>query len=916
MTDYEKFIAAKALVDAPAGLHDVPALSPMLFEYQRDIVRWALIRGRACIWADCGLGKTPMQLEWSRHVPGRVLVFAPLAVSQQTIREGEKFGIEVAYARSQQDADIMPQKIIITNYEMIENFDASKWGGIVLDESSIIKSHDGATRDIILSKFCGVPFRLACTATPAPNDYMEIGNHAEFVGSMTREEMLAMFFVHDGGETQKWRLKGHAKRDFWKWLCSWAVMIRKPSDLGYSDDGFSLPPIVYHEHVIHADKPADGNLIALPAATLQERIAARRATIDLRVQKCAELVNKGLQINSECINFQECKQNTSKNTIARTETSGLLSQKNIRQTVRKGESNTCESIMPSISQLGINERQNSAQKFLQDEEKNTEQTSSTERQSRKVLASGQETTQKRHLLRTSDASDCLSTNSTRCFPSKDQGAQYAEESIPTHPIDDCTLTTATRRDLCADYCAQTAIPDSENSETTPNYFGRQWIIWCNLNGEGDALEQCIDGAVQVSGNDDAAFKEWAAIQFSLGKIRVLISKPKIFGFGLNFQNCANMAFVGLSDSWESYYQAVRRCWRFGQKNTVNVHVITADIEGAVVSNIKRKERDAENMAKEMVEHMKDINTAEVHGQTTRETSKYVRDVKRGENWEMHLADCVDVLRETPDDSLHFSVFSPPFSSLYTYSNSDRDMGNSKDDGEFMRHFGYMVKELYRALMPGRLVSFHCMNLPTSKQNHGFIGIRDFRGELIRLFESFGFIFHSEVCIWKDPVTAMQRTKALGLLWKQIKKDSCMSRQGIPDYLVTMRKPGDNPERVEHTADDFPVLLWQKYASPVWMDINPSDTLQKESARDDDDERHICPLQLEVIRRALKLWSNPGDVVFSPFGGIASEGYVALQEGRKFKGVELKRSYWVQGCANLAEAEAQSKDGDLFSMVQE
>jgi hypothetical protein len=241
------------------------------------------------------------------------------------------------------------------------------------------------------------------------------------------------------------------------------------------------------------------------------------------------------------------------------------------------------------------------------------------------------------------------------------------------------------------------------------------------------------------------------------------------------------------------------------------------------------------------------------------------------------------------------------------------MGNSKGDGEFMQHFGYMVKQLHRAMMPGRLVSFHCMNLPTSKTHHGYIGIRDFRGELIKLFESHGFIFHSEVCIWKDPVTAMQRTKALGLLWKQIQKDSCMSRQGIPDYLVTMRKAGDNEQRVTHTKEDFPVLLWQKFASPVWMDINPSDTLQRESAREDNDERHICPLQLEVIRRALKLWSNPGDTVFSPFAGIGSEGYVAIQEGRKFVGAELKESYWKQACANLEIAEREKTEGELFAL---
>jgi len=273
-----------------------------------------------------------------------------------------------------------------------------------------------------------------------------------------------------------------------------------------------------------------------------------------------------------------------------------------------------------------------------------------------------------------------------------------------------------------------------------------------------------------------------------------------------------------------------------------------------------------------------------------------------EKWAVYNGDCIEVMKGLKDESIHFSIFSPPFASLYTYSNSDRDMGNCKDYDDFFNHFSFLVSELYRVLKPGREVAFHCMNLPTSKQNHGYIGIQDFRGDLIRVFQKGGFYYHSEVCIWKDPVISMQRTKALGLLHKQLKKDSCMSRQGIPDYLVVMRKPGDNPERVTHTNENFPVGVWQQYASPIWMDINPSDTLQKESARDDKDERHICPLQLEVIRRALRLWTNPNDIVFSPFAGIGSEGYVAIQEGRRSIGVELKESYYKQAVGNMKAAE--------------
>lgn len=272
---------------------------------------------------------------------------------------------------------------------------------------------------------------------------------------------------------------------------------------------------------------------------------------------------------------------------------------------------------------------------------------------------------------------------------------------------------------------------------------------------------------------------------------------------------------------------------------------------------------------------------------------------------LYNGDSCEVLKAIPDNSIHFEIYSPPFASLYTYSNSERDLGNCRTKSEFFEHFEYIVKELYRVLMPGRIMAVHCMNLPTSKERDGQIGIQDFRGDLIRLFQEAGFIYHSEVCIWKDPVIAMQRTKALGLLHKQLKKDSCMSRQGIPDYLVVMRKQGENPERVTHTNDSFPVGIWQRYASPVWDDINQSDTLQASSVREQEDERHICPLQLTVIRRALNLWTNEGDTILTPFAGIGSEMYVALENKRKAVGIELKDSYYnqaVKNCQSVSEVE--------------
>lgn len=736
---YSDFLARKALTDPATGITDPPAVASHLFPYQADIVRWALRRGRSAIFADCGLGKTPMQLEWARqvhaHTGAPVLILAPLAVAGQTCAEGTKFGVPVRYAK---DGSTLASGITITNYERLDSFDPSVFGGIVLDESSILKAFDGATRTALIETFRETPFRLACTATPAPNDYTELGNHAEFLGVLTRLEMLATFFVHDGGATQDWRLKGHAQRNFWTWLCSWAVMLRRPSDLGYSDEGFTLPPYTLEQHTV-ASPASDGALFALEAQSLQERLAARRDSIGTRVAKCAELVN------------------------------------------------------------------------------------------------------------------------TRPGP---------------------------------------------------------WVVWCALNAESDALTAAIPGAVAVEGANTAEEKEARLLSFARGEIRVLVTKPSIAGFGMNWQHCRQMAFVGLSDSWEQYYQAVRRCWRFGQCATVNVHLITSEAEGAVVANIKRKDADAAAMAESMVEHTKALSTAAMHeAGRTRSQVEYQTNATADPSgrWTMYLGDCVDVLRSLPTSSVDFSIFSPPFASLYTYSASDRDMGNVRNHGEFFQHFSFAVAELARVIRPGRLVSFHCMNLPTSKVRDGVIGLTDFRGELIRLFQSHDFIYHSEVCIWKDPVTAMQRTKALGLLHKTIRTDSSMSRQGIPDYLVTMRAPGENEAPIAHTAGEFPVTLWQRYASPVWMDINPSDTLQYRSAREHEDEKHICPLQLEVIRRALMLWSNPGDVVLSPFAGIGSEGHVAIEEGRRFLGIELKPSYYRQAVANLKAAHVAAAD-DLFANV--
>lgn len=723
--NYEQFLTNKIQFDRPSGFdasdtnlsRGVGDLE--LFPFQSAIVKWALKRGRAAIFADTGLGKTAMQSAWSwavhQYTGNRVLILAPLCVAPQTVEEAAKFGIPIRYVRE------MPENgdtgIFITNYEMIDRFEPwiqkGYFDGVVLDESSILKHQDSKTRRRLIELCSQIPYRLSCTATPSPNDYMELGGQAEFLGVMGTMEMLSMFFIHDSGETSKWRLKGHGKTKFWEWMSQWAVFVKRPSDLGFDDSGYLLPELRIHERVVQTGKPV--------GQTLSERNRARRETVDQRVAECAALVN---------------------------------------------------------------------------------------------------------------------------------------------------------------------------ASTEP------FIVWCNLNDESAKLAAAIPGAVEVRGSDKIEVKEERIRTFNEGRARVIITKASITGYGINWQHCAQMAFVGLNDSYEDLYQAIRRCYRFGQKRPVDVHLISADSEGAVMENIKRKEAQAQEMSDQMIAHMRDFCRREVT-ELKREKSDYVRDRFAGEDFEIHLADCVDLARELPDNSLDYSIFSPPFSSLYTYSNSDRDMGNSKDDDGFFNHFRFLVSELYRAMKPGRNVSVHVMNLPTSKQHFGYIGIRDFRGDIIRLFRDAGFIFHSEVCVWKDPVVAMQRTKALGLLWKQIKKDSAMSRQGIPDHVVTFRKDGENPNPVWHTPEEFPVRLWQELASPCWMDIKQSNTLNRKLARDEEDERHICPLQLDLIERCLFLWTRPGDVVFSPFTGIGSEGYVATAMGRRFIGSELKRSYFEVAKSNLS-----------------
>lgn len=744
---YEAFLQSKKITTPPSGFTDLcnPALDERaMFPFQRAVVEWAVRRGRACIFADTGLGKTRMQLAWAEQVHlftgNRVLILAPLCVAQQTVAEGASIGINVKYVREfQANGDT---GIYITNYEMLEHFEEAisngYFDGIVIDEASILKSFRGATRNQIIAAASKLPYRLACTATPAPNDFMELGNQAEFVGAMTSTRMLSTFFTHDGSvtddHTHKWRLKGHARELFWEWMSQWAVFIKKPSDIGYEDHGYDLPPIQYVDHKVHSDFKFDGFLLPQVAATIQERGQAKRETIEERVEKTAAIVN---------------------------------------------------------------------------------------------------------------ASDA------------------------------------------------------------------PFIVWCHLNGESESLVKAIPNSVEVTGSMPLDLKEKNILKFTSGEVRVIVTKPSIAGFGMNWQHCHNMVFVGLNDSFEQFYQAVRRCYRFGQTKEVNVHIISTNLDVAVVANIQRKQLQAETITKEMAGYMREFQTEKFKAGTDRKET-YQTEIRRGQNWEMRLGDCCALIKELPDQSVDYSIYSIPFAQLYSYSNSERDMSNARSIEEFYAHYEFLTKDLLKKMRPGRNVSIHLMQLRTLKSVDGYIGLKDFRGDIIRAMQRAGFVYQSEVCIWKDPVVEMQRTKALGLLYKQLRADGSMSRQGLADYVCTFRAPGQNEKPVTHESSDIPLPLWQRLASPVWMDIEQGKTLNRVEARENEDERHICPLQLPVIERCLHLWSNPGDLVLSPFAGIGSEGYQAIKMKRRFIGFELKRQYYEIGCDNLREAETASEQADLFA----
>lgn len=743
MTNYNDFLKTKKTTVKPVGF-DVSdsELNPLLKPFQAAIVKWCLKRGRSANFCDTGLGKSFQQLEWAHHVFVKthkpVLIFAPLAVAPQTLNEAAKFDIKTECKIVETQDDII-NGINITNYEKMHHFDSSVFGGVVLDESGILKGFNSSTRMGLNDFAKNIHYRLACSATPAPNDIFELANHAEFLDVMTGKQVMAMFFIQDGNTTHKWKIKDHGVTKFWEFISEWAIAVRKPSDIGFDDDGYDLPEPVYHEHVVKS-VIKEGLLFSMNAQTMTERRQARRESIE----------------------------------------------------------NRCKLVSDIIEQ------------------------------------------------------------------------------------------------------------DKDN----------QWLVWCDLNAESEMLKKLIPDSVDVKGSDKPESKEKNLLGFKDNNPHHMISKPRIAGFGMNYQHCSRMAFVGLSDSFEQMYQARRRIWRFGQTKTVHIHVITAEAEGAVVANIKRKESQSNNMYNQIITNMKDHDLYKA--KTAKKEMEYHEMIETGENFTAYMGDSCERIKEIESDSVGLSVFSPPFPGMYAYMDSSRDIGNNMSTDELLGHMNHLTPELLRITMPGRNVLIHITQEVLFKKDNGYSGLYDFRSDLIRHMTHHGFIFKSERFIDKDPQLKSMRTRDSGLAMRTAATDSANLTGTMPDILLQFQKKGQNTVPIKSLINhpSTPELRnpngwitaeeWIQWASGVWYGahrigkggIRETDVLQVRGSKEEGDEKHLCPLQLGVIERCVKLWSAPKDTVFSPFMGIGSEGYISLKLGRKFKGIELKPSYFKTAVKNM------------------
>jgi len=738
--NYENFLNSKGIKIESVGKEiDKSEINPILFSFQKDIVKWAIKKGRCAIFLDTGLGKTFIQLEWARLIDQITLIIAPLSVARQTIREGKKINIEVNYCH---DDDDIKDGINITNYELVDNFVDSSIEAIILDESSILKSLSGKIRAKLISKFSNIKYKLCCTATPAPNDFIELGNHTHFLGVCTRQEMLAMFFINANKEHtlivddkiftkkgsnkggQEWRLKHHAENDFFNWMSQWSITMMKPSDLGYDDGGFLLPSLNIHPHFIKVmGYKTQDQLFFTGLHGIADRAKVRKDTVEDKLSFVKNLVS--------------------------------------------------------------------------------------------------------------------------------------------------------------------------------NTDGGQWIVWCGLEKESKILKLNLsDISVEVKGSDPQEFKVKSFEDFQDGKYLILITKPKIGAFGMNFQNANNMIFFGMNDSWETYYQAIRREWRFGQKKPVNVYLVLTNIEREIYENILRKEKQAYRLRINMVNRLKDYEKGELEGREMKKDD-YKEETIQTNNWTAMKGDSVKRLKEIGENSIDLSIYSPPFADLFVYSDSKRDLGNCRNWDEFFQHYEFIIKELLRITKQGRLSCVHTSDIPAMANRDGYIGLRDFPGEVLRWHEKNGWIFVGRAFIQKNPQSQAIRVKCKSLLFIQMNKDSSHSRPALIDQILIFKKPGKNQVPITPVKNkEMDNELWIKWAHGIWTDINETNTLQYYIARDREDEKHICPLQLETIERCIKLYSNPRETILTPFMGIGSEAFMAIKLDRKAIGIELKDSYFKVAVNNL------------------
>ena len=777
MTEYEQFLKSKQhrVIDYGKSIA-IDDIHPKLFDWQKVITKWAVRKGRCAIFLDTGLGKTFCQLEWARLIGENTLIIAPLSVARQTVREAKKIDLDVTYIRS--NAEIQgDNKLWITNYEMCDELDYSKFGAVVLDESSILKSIGGKTRKVLTDLCKEVPYKLCCTATPAPNDYIELGNHTEFLGICKMQEMLAQFFINANKEHTitygdqmyrrkgsnkngtEWRLKHHAEQPFFKWLASWAITMVKPSDLGYDDNGFILPKLNITPIYTHTDYVPTDQLFFTGLHGIANRAEVRRDTIESKLEELKKIVS-----------------------------------------------------LPSIRE-------------------------------------------------------------------DERLAGITEESS--------------------------------------KISGNQWIIFCGLEDEQKSIADFLGNrCISVYGSLSADEKEKRIESWINGEVEILLSKPKICGFGLNLQQAHNMIFFGLNDSWETWYQSIRREWRYGQKKEVNVYAIMHEAEQEIYQNIMRKDAMARRLRESLIAHIRDYEAEEL-GMSKKLVQDYKEDITKGNNYTLMLGDSCKRLAEIPDNSIDVSVYSPPFSDLFTYSASEHDLGNSNGSKEFFEHYSFIIREVLRVTKEGRLTCVHTSDIPAMQQRDGYIGLKEFPGDVIRAYEKEGWIFVGRAYVQKNPQSQAIRIHSKALAFGQLRKDSTDIRPALIDQVIFFRKLGDNLVPVTPVENgEMDNEMWIEWAHGIWIGISETDTLQVGKARGTEDEKHICPLQLQTIERCIKLYSNPNETVLDPFNGIGSTGYEALKYGRKYIGIELKPEYYEVAKINLKTAEELSTKKDLFTFSQE